>query len=71
MYVPACFMCKHVKQGDNGPSCSAFPTGIPRKYLTMPHTTVVPEQTGRDIYEPADEDSPRIDELVNIGPDSM
>lgn len=71
MYLPACFMCKHVQQGDNGPKCAAFPDGIPRRYLEVPHTTVVAEQVGTTVYEPIDEDAPSADELVNIGPDSM
>ena len=71
MYLPACFMCKHVRELSGQPACNAFPAGVPRRYLEVPHTTVVAEQVGTETYEPADEDSPKADELVNLGPDSM
>ncbi|GAB3550211.1 hypothetical protein [Spirosoma fluminis] len=52
-----CFLCKHTVQpkGDEM-ECHAFPNGIPRSVITgeREHFSVLPDQTGDYVFEPAD-----------------
>lgn len=59
--LPQCIFCRHYRKGAEGPTCSAFPDGIPAVMLRNDHDHREPYRGDNGIrFEPIDAESGRI-----------